>query len=157
MTPPAGSVPWTSAWARERTPTIAQFVRQAYPASAVATELRLFRGYGIEQVAHETWYALDRHQADMILFRFREPRGAIDRYIGVTQAKRNAPGIKSFTVPGTSAIGYYHPAADSLGNVTGIVYALRGRVVVEEFYYSPKRMHPADARTWMRAQLARLP
>jgi hypothetical protein len=157
MTPPAGSVPWTSAWARNRTPTIEQFVRWAYPADVVSAEVRLLRSYGLEEIAHETWFALNHDQADMILFRFRDEHGAIERYVGATQAKRKSPGIRSFTVPGTSAIGYYHPELDRLGNVTAIVYALHGRTVVEEFYYSPKRLRPADARAWLKAQLARLP
>ena len=156
MTPPPGSVPWTTPWARLRTPTVRQFVERAYPANVVTTVVRLLTSYGLQEIAHETWYAPDRDQADMILFRFRDAAGAGDRYLSATRAKRDQPGVRSFTVPGTSAIGYYDRKPDDLGNIRAIVYGLRGSIVVEEFYYSPKRLRPADARTWIKAQLARL-
>ena len=157
MTPPVGSTPWRSAWARNRTPTVEQFVREAYPASAVSNELALFRYYGLQDIAHETWYAPDRNQADMILFRFATETGAIQRFTGASHAKSQSPGVRSFPVPGTSALGYYDPTVDKLGNVLAIVYARKGRLVVEEFYYSPDKLRPADARAWITAQLARLP
>jgi len=93
----------------------------------------------------------------MILFRFADESGALERFTAATQAKRDSPGTRSFAVPGTSAVGYYDKKPDDLGNIRAIVYALRGRVVVEEFYFSPKQLRPADARAWIKAQLARLP
>jgi len=117
----------------------------------------LLHSYHLQQIAHETWYAPDRDQADMILFRFADESGALERFTAATQAKRDSPGTRSFAVPGTSAVGYYDKKPDDLGNIRAIVYALRGRVVVEEFYFSPKQLRPADARAWIKAQLARLP
>jgi hypothetical protein len=155
--PPPGSVPWHKAWARNRTPTVRQFVAHVYPDPYVDTQVNLLKGQGIRRIAHETWYAPDADQADMILLQFDSVSGARSRYLAATYAKQLTPGIKKFVVPGSPrAVGYYHPELDKLGNVFAIVYARVGTVVVEEFYFSPAHIRTADAGAWIRGQLEAL-
>lgn len=126
-----------------------------YPRQYVDTEVGLLKAQGLRRVAHETWYAPDNDQADMVLLEFDSARGAQSRYLHATYAKKFSPGIKHFVVPGSPrAIAYYHPQLDKLGNVLAIVYARVGTIVVEEFYFSPARIRKADAIAWMKGQLA---
>lgn len=152
--PPAGAQPWRSAWARDRTPTVQEFVTAAYPKQYVDLEVTLLRAQGLRHIAHVTWLAPDDDQADMVLLQFGSESGARARYRMATSAKAHSPGIRQFVVPGTPrAVGFYHPTVDRLGNVIAVVYSRVGSVVVEEFYYSPRQIRTADAKTWMRAQL----
>lgn len=155
--PPTGARPWDSGWARNRTPTVRQFVAHDYPRPYVDHEVNLLKAQGLRRVAHETWYAPDADQADMVLLEFDSTRGARARYLNATFAKKFSPGIKHFAVPGSPrGNAYYHPQLDKLGNVLAIVYGRVENIVVEEFYFSPARIRKADAITWMQGQLAAL-
>jgi len=155
--PPPGAHPWHSGWAHNRTPSVRQFVAHVYPHDYVDAQVSLLNAEGIRRVAHETWYAPDADQADVVLLEFDNEGGAHARYLAATYAKRQTAGIKKFVVPGSPrAVGYYHAELDRLGNVAAIVYGQVHNVVVEEFYFSPARIRTTDAIAWMHEQLAAL-
>ena len=155
--PPAGAHAWHSGWAHNRTPSVREFVAHVYPHDYVDAQVNLLKAEGIRRVAHETWYAPDADQADVVLLEFGTEGGAQARYVAATYAKRQTPGIKKFVVPGSpQAVGYYHAELDRLGNVAAIVYGQVHNVVVEEFYFSPARIRTTDAIAWMQEQLAAL-
>lgn len=155
--PPAGATAWASSWAHLWNPTPAQFVAHVYPPASRDGATARLSAQGLQTVVHETWYARDSDQADLVLMQFATASGAQSRFLSATEAKALDTRNRSFAVPGQhDAIGYYDDDLDKLGNVAAIVYARKGNVVVEEFYFSPARLHKADAIAWMQAQLARL-
>jgi hypothetical protein len=157
MDPPAGSHPWSSDWARMRTPTVRQFVVWDYGSLYVEQQISLLDAEGLRYIAHETWLAPDGDQADMLLMQFADAAGAQSRYLYATVARRSAAGMRTFHAPHEPrVVGFYRPKLDRLGNVVAIMYAQVHQYVVEEFYYSPARIRTADAIAWMRTQLARL-
>ena len=154
MTPPAGSVPFNSAWARNHTPTVAQFTAWDYGPTDAARETARLEAERLARIAHETWVAPDSDQADMVLLQFKDPTGALSRFLGATTAEADAAGVRPFAVPSVAgALGYYHTALDSVGNVRAVLYATVGDTVVEEFYFSPARLRPADAIAWLGEQV----
>jgi hypothetical protein len=158
LTAPAGSHPWSSAWARNTTPTVEEWVAEVYPASAQSGVVAQLRTQGILGVVHRTWVAPSADQADMVLLGFSTASGAQARYDIATGAKSRSSDVTPFQVPDVpTAIGYANRTVDGLGNVPAIVYAVKGTVVIELFYYSPTRLRTADAVTWMTGQYERLP
>lgn len=154
---PAGSHSWGTAWANIAAPSVAQFVRHVYPASATAAAKSELTHQGIRDIVHRTWVA-ETNQADELLLRFATPSGARSRYLSVSAAQAAAPGQHRFAVPGAArAVGLYDPKVDSLGNVRAIVYGQVGTIVMELFFYTPATFDKAGATASALAQLRRLP
>ena len=148
---------WGTAWSRNETPTVSEWVAHVYPASSRDLIVGELRDDGIQAVAHRAWIVADGDQADIVLLGFASASGARDRYLAATRAKSEQPGVKPFAIPGTNAVGYAHTTLDSLGNIPAIIYAQRGKLDLEVFYYSPDKLRTADAVLWTTQQLGQLP
>lgn len=155
---PAGSKSWGTAWARNVSPTISQFVAHVYPAKSGPIVKAELVAQGLNGIAHRTWTAPSSNQADQVLLRFDTPAGAVSRYRSATSAKAASPGQFHFDVPGfPNAIGYYNPTIDEVGDVRTIVYGQVRDIVMEIFFYSPAKLDQAGAIAAATTQLRLLP
>jgi hypothetical protein len=154
---PPGSRPWDTPWAQNATPTLDEFVAHVYPPKSLDLAKSQLKAQGIKDIAHRTWIGTDANQADTILLRFATTAGAVSRYRSASAAKAEDKGQRSFAVPGHTAIGYYSPVLDELGDIRTIVYGQVGDIVVEVFFYSPAKLDKATAIAAATAQLRLLP
>jgi hypothetical protein len=160
-TPPDGATRWTNAWGRTTRPTVAQFVKQFYPADARTDEKSTLRSQGVTDIAHRTWIARNANQIDLVLLRFRTAAGASSRYVAITDGTASRSDSTGFAVAGYSrgeAQGFRESGKDADGYVLARTYGrIAGTpIVLEAFFFSPHRFDKADLLRWTTTQLQRL-
>jgi hypothetical protein len=160
-TPPDGATRWANAWGRTTRPTVAQFVKQFYPADARSDVKSTLRGQGLTDIAHRTWIARNANQIDLVLMRFRTSAGASSRYQAITYGTASRSDSTRFAVAGytrSEAQGFRESGKDADGYVLARTYGrIAGTpIVLEAFFFSPHRFDKAALLRWTTVQLQRL-
>jgi hypothetical protein len=158
---PAGAKPWNNAWGRLERPTLAQFVKEFYPASARRDITTTLRTQGAVDLAHRTWVARNSNQIDLVLMRFASPAGALSRYLAITDGTASRSDSTRFTVTGYrrgEAQGFRQSGKDAYGYVRARTYGLIAgtSIVLEAFFFSPHHFDKAALVSWTHQQLSRL-
>lgn len=156
--PPKYSVPGSSDWATDYTPSISDFVSHFYAGKVRKKIASSLDSQGVREVAHVLWITDDRVQSDIVLLRFADEAGARARVEFSRTATAGNRTLSRYTmaVPGSPVV-YYSTEADSEGYVGAKTYLNVGDIAIEMFVNSPtdEVSRPLMTR-WLRAQLALL-
>ena len=152
---PAGAEPGTTAWGRQRTPTIDEFAAQIYTDENPVDGGDYLRDLGVREVAHESWYIPDANGADLSLLLFdtdAEARNwAADEknstaLVGVRRGKLTSV---------VTAVGYTFTRRS--GDYLDTRYfVVRGRIGIQVDYFNPDEFEPGDIDDWIGTQYALL-
>lgn len=157
-TPPARSAPGTSSWARNYTPSAAQFVTEFYGPATRAKVRASLAAEGLTGIAHVLWITSDLVQADIVLLQFRDAAGAAARRADVLRATEPDTTLTKYSLGGRGDPIVFHTThIDAQNNISSRAYATVGDVFVELFMFSPVQYERAYLEGWLTTQIARLP
>lgn len=151
MSPPAASVPWTTAWGQEIRPTPTQYADEFFGTQA-ATVLRRIQADGVSTIAHETWLISGPDGddlCDLLLVKTGGPIAAAD-----FQALLRWPASNTTPIAITGATyAVRKVAADTSGRYLSLIVAQVGRYVMVIYPSFSGSYDVARAQAWVNQQI----
>lgn len=155
--PPEYTQPGVSSWAKDYTPSIAQFVDFFYAAGARKEIMASLDKQGLRDVAHLLWITDDNIQNDIVLLQFGDADGASARRSFVESVNSSNGGLASYSIAGPGApVVYLQNAKDSQGYLSAKAYATVNNYVVEMFVASRRTIPTRLIQRWITDQVDKL-
>ncbi|MEO9137528.1 MAG: hypothetical protein ABI345_00505 [Jatrophihabitans sp.] len=155
--PPQYTQPGVSSWAKDYTPSIAQFVDFFYAVDARKEITASLDKQGLRNVAHMLWITDDNIQNDIVLLEFGNSDGASARRSFVESVNSTNDGLTSYSIVGPGApVVYLQNHKDTQGYLSAKAYATVNNYVVEMFVASRRVIPPRLIQLWLSGQVAKL-